>query len=160
MNTSDGRIKQLITLLYANLAVSMLIGILTLVLWNQVIDFEVAHRPGGAGGDAASVRHTLTLVTGIVPVVVFAVSLLYVRIAKRLRLGHRRAYVRVLVIAVAGMIGLAYPTISGQYPGWMRACHAVQEVILLLLLLTATRPEVRARFTGRVATELGSGDLQ
>ncbi|MFJ9853439.1 hypothetical protein [Streptomyces sp. NPDC101150] len=144
---SEGALKRVVGLLYTNLAISLVIAALTFALWNKVIDYQLAHLPGGAPADPASERHSLSLATWIAPVVIFAVSVLYVRIATQLKQGRRRTYIRVLVIAVAGMIGLAYPTLSGQYPAWMRIGHAAQELVLLALLLSATRPAVRARFS-------------
>lgn len=151
IDSRGAALSRVIGLLYANLAVSLVIAVLTFASWHNVIDYEMAHLPGGAPADPVAERHSLTLSTWITPVVVLAVSLVYLRIAARLRRGHRRTWIRVLVIAIAGIVGLAYPTLSGQYPAWMRIGHAVQELVLLALLVAATRPTVRARF-GRSQT--------
>ncbi|MFD5428408.1 hypothetical protein [Streptomyces sp. NPDC127084] len=143
---SDRALCRVITLLYINLAISVVLTICTLVLWNQTIDYQMAHFASDAPISPSSRRHFLAMTNCITPAVTLALSLLYLRVASKLRNGARRTYVRTLVIAIASLVTLAYPTFSSQYPVWVRLGHGAQMVLALALLRLATRPAVRARF--------------
>jgi hypothetical protein len=46
-------------------------------------------------------------------------------------------------------VGIAYLILGGQYPIWMRVEQGLQAVVLVVLLIAVSRPEVRGRFAKR-----------
>ncbi|AHI01282.1 hypothetical protein GCM10010174_11150 [Kutzneria viridogrisea] len=141
--------NRVLTLLYANLAISLVLAALTLAFYNQLVDFQTAHVLAGQSAgvqEVADTRSVFANTTWIRPVVVLAVSLLYVRIATLLRSGRRSTYIRVLVIAVIGSLGIGYSIVSGQFPLWLNIGLGVQVLVLLGLLFAATRPAFRSQF--------------
>lgn len=151
MTETDSATRRLVALLYTNLGISVATTVLTFVLWHEVIDYQLTHL-GLAPSEVAQTRSVLTATTWIVPVVVLCVSVLYVRVGAQLHQGRRRTYIRVLVIAVVGIVGLAYPTIAPQFPLWQRVAHGAQELVLIALLAVALSPAVRTRFARAAAT--------
>ena len=100
---------------------------LTLVYRHSIIDYQFARSGGEHASQARQerVRGGLTATLWMRPSPVFAVSLLYVWVAKRLREGKRRAYIRIQVISILGLVGVAYLIFSGQYPLWLRAVQVL-----------------------------------
>jgi hypothetical protein len=143
-------LKPVVTVLYVNLAISILLAALTFVFKSNILDYQVANlanHGGATPGDVAASRAVLADVLWIRPVSVLVISVIYVRLAGRLHLGRRRTYVRVLIIAVAGFLGLAYLVASAQFPMWMRVGQIIQALVLLGLLFVVTRREVRGHFS-------------
>ncbi|MCU1681191.1 MAG: hypothetical protein JWQ81_1930 [Amycolatopsis sp.] len=148
--TTNTLLKPVITVLYLNLAISFVLAALTFLLKNNILDYQVANLPGigtMTPADAASSRRTLADILWIRPISVLLISVIYVRLASRLHLGRRRTYIRVLVIAVAGFLALAYLVASAQFPMWMRVGQVVQALVLLGLLFAVTRRDVRNHFS-------------
>jgi hypothetical protein len=139
MSGSNASTRRVLPLLYTNLTISVAIAVLTFVNWSSVIGFEVAHSHGNT-------RDSIAIVTGVVSAVVLVFSLLSLRIAAALGRGKRSTYYRLLALAIIGIVGIAFPTISAQYPIWMRLGHAAQELVLIGLLITITRSSFRAHF--------------
>lgn len=148
-NTST-LLKPVITVLYLNLAISVVLAALTFLFKGNILDYQVANLPGignSTPAEVATTRETLGNLLWIRPVSVLVISVIYVRLASRLHLGKRRTYIRVLVIAIAGFLGLAYLVASAQFPMWMRVGQVIQALVLLGLLFTVTRREVRTHFS-------------
>jgi MFS family permease len=155
--TIDRVLRPVRTLLFVNLGISLVLAALTFLLKNSILDYQVAHLPGIGGATPAHVlgaRHTLADLLWIRPVSVLIVSIVYVRLAARLRLGRRSTYVRVLVIAIVGCAGLCSLVATAQFPVWMRVGQVAQAVVLVGLLIAAVRPTVRAHFARRPEREL------
>lgn len=72
--------------------------------------------------------------------------MLYVWRSFSLRAGKRRAYIRMILICVAGLAGILYLIAAGHYPAWMRVEQVLQGVVLAALLIAITRKPVRDRF--------------
>jgi len=77
---------------------------------------------------------------------VVVVSALYVWRAFSLRAGKRRAYIRLIWICGAGLVGILYLLTGAQYPAWMRVEQVLQGIVLILLLIAVTRKPIRDRF--------------
>ncbi len=136
-------LRPVIRLLYLNLAISVVLAVLTFVFQHNVLDYQVAHL---AGGNEAR-RSALASVLWIRPASVLLIGLIYLRLAGRLHLGRRRTYIRVLAIGVLGCAGAIYLVISAQFPVWMRVGQIAQALVLLALLFAVTRRDVRAHFS-------------
>jgi hypothetical protein len=136
-------LRPVIRLLYLNLAISVVLAVLTFVFQHNVLDYQVAHL---AGGNEAR-RSALAGVLWIRPASVLLIGLIYLRLAGRLHLGRRRTYIRVLAIGVLGCAGAIYLVISAQFPVWMRVGQIAQALVLLALLFAVTRRDVRAHFS-------------
>jgi hypothetical protein len=156
-NSTEQVLRPVRTLLFVNLGISLILAALTFLLRGSVLDYQAAHLPGIGGATTAQVlaaRHTLADVLWIRPVSVLIVSVVYVRLSARLRLGRPSTYVRVLVIAVVGCAGLCYLVATAQFPVWMRVGQVIQAAVLLGLLFAAVRPSVRSHFARRREPEL------
>jgi hypothetical protein len=136
-------LRPVIRLLYLNLAISIVLAVLTFVFQHNVLDYQVAHL---AGGNEAR-RSALAGVLWIRPASVLLIGLIYLRLAGRLHLGRRRTYIRVLAIGVLGCAGAIYLVISAQFPVWMRVGQIAQAAVLLALLFAVARRDVRAHFS-------------
>jgi hypothetical protein len=148
-STTAGALKRVGTLLYVNLAISLVLAALTFVFRDNILDYQLARVPGIAGSTPAQVadaRQALNDVLWIRPLSVLLLAVVYVRLANRLHLGKRSTYIRVLVIAGLGFLGIVYLVGTAQFPVWMQAGQAVQALILLGLLFVVTRREVRGHF--------------
>jgi hypothetical protein len=141
MDTTDV-LRPVIRLLYLNLAISIVLAVLTFAFQHNIVDYQVAHL---AGGNEAR-RSALAGVLWIRPASVLLIGLIYLRLAGRLRLGRRRTYIRVLLIGALGCAGAIYLVISAQFPLWMRIGQIAQAIVLLGLLFAVTRRDVRAHF--------------
>jgi hypothetical protein len=143
--TTTDTLRPVIRLLYLNLAISVVLAVLTFAFQHNVLDYQVARL---AGGNPAA-RQGLADVLWIRPASVLLIGIIYLRLANRLRLGRRRTYVRVLLIGALGCAGAIYLVISAQFPVWMRVGQIAQAVVLLALLFAVTRRDVRAHFSGQ-----------
>jgi glucan phosphoethanolaminetransferase (alkaline phosphatase superfamily) len=150
MNTTDphppGELRRVITLLLVNLGLSAALAALFAVFHTSLLDYQMArlHLPPGA--DVASARAGLSAGLWSRVAAVVVVAAVYVVLVRRLRMGRRRAFVRVLIISVVSLAGIAYLVTSGQYPGWVLVEQAVQALVLVALLWAVTRPAVRGHF--------------
>lgn len=144
-----GALRRVITLLLINLGLSAVLAILFAVFHTSLLDYQISRLGLPPSADIASVRAGLSagLWTRAAAVVIIGVA--YVFLVRRLRMGRRRAYLRVLVISVVSLAGIGYLATSGQYPSWVLAEQVVQGVVLLGLLWAATRPAVRRHFAKR-----------
>jgi len=138
-------LRPVIRLLYLNLAISVVLAVLTFVFQHNVLDYQVARL---AGGNPAA-RAGLADVLWIRPASVLLIGLIYLRLAGRLHLGRRRTYIRVLLIGALGAAATIYLVVSAQFPVWMRVGQIAQAVVLLALLFAVTRRDVRAHFSGQ-----------
>jgi hypothetical protein len=114
-----------------------------------VIDFQLAHAnlPPGAGPQVSdAVRTTLQGALWGRVAGVLLVSLFYVLRARGLVRGNRRSYRRMILVAIVGLVGIAYLIAAGQYPVWMRVEQGLQAVVLIGMLIALLRPQVKGRF--------------
>jgi hypothetical protein len=142
----DSALRLVITLLLTNLGLSIVLTVLTFVFRDSIVDYQLAHTHLPPNADISRVRSVLqqavwTRVAGVI-----VVSLVYLWLVHRLRRGHRRAYLRVIWLSAAGIVGVGYLILLGQYPVWMRVEQALQALVLATLLWAVTRKEVRYRF--------------
>jgi hypothetical protein len=135
---------RVINLLYANLGLALLQAALTFVFYGSLVAYQAHGDP-----TAYSVFENTTWIR---PVAVSLVSLIYVGIAGKLRSGSRATYVRVVVIAVVGSLGLAWGISTGQFPIWMEALMGAQAAVLVALFVAAMQPSVRTVFAKKVAS--------
>ena len=149
MPSTTAALKRVSTVLYVNLAISLVLAALTFLFKDNILDYQLANVPGIAHSTPAQVadsRQALNDVLWIRPLSVLLLSVVYVRLANRLHLGKRSTYLRVLVIAVLGFLGLVFLVATAQFPVWMQAGQSVQALVLLGLLFVVTRREVRGHF--------------
>jgi hypothetical protein len=145
----DSALRAVLVLMFTNLGLSVVLTILLLILHNSVIDFQLAHEhlpPGADPQVTAAVRQALQGALWGRMAGVLVVSLFYVLRARAMVRGSRRAYRRMILIAVVGLLGIAYLIAAGQYPVWMRVEQGLQAVVLISLLIALLRPQVKNRF--------------
>jgi hypothetical protein len=138
--TAPPELRRVTTLLLVNLGLSALLALLFLIFHSSLLDYQLAHSAPGTPREALSIG----LWSRVGAVVV--IGLVYVVLLRRLRAGHRRAYLRVLFLSVISLAGIVYLMSSGQYPWWVDVEQVVQAVVVLALLWAVTRPAVRAHF--------------
>jgi uncharacterized membrane protein len=142
----DNALRLVITLMFVNLGLSVVLTILMLIFHNSIINYEFARTQVPAGSDPAVVRNALqdALWGRLAGVVI--VSALYVWRAFSLRAGKRRAYLRLIWICVVGLAGILYLLAGAKYPVWMRVEQVLQGIVLISLLIAVTRKPIRDRF--------------
>jgi hypothetical protein len=138
------RVRRVVALLLANLALAALLSVLMVVFRGQLLGYELAHLPRGVDPALFRRQQGAQLVQRAISTLV--VTIVYAVTIRRLLRGERRAYRRVLWISVAGLFGLVVLLVTAHYPVWMRVEQVVQMGVLVALLWAVTRPEVRARF--------------
>lgn len=139
-------LRRVIALLLVNLALSIGLTVLILLLRDSVVAYQLAHLrvPPGANLDDARIALRSQVWSRTVGVLV--VSVVYASLIRRLAEGRRGAWRRVVLISVAGLLGIVYLIGWGNYPEWMRAEQVAQGLVLAALLYSVTRPAVRAHF--------------
>jgi hypothetical protein len=142
----DGPLRLVITLMFVNLGLSVVLTILLLIFHNSIIDYEFARTNVPAGTDPATIRHSLQAALWGRLAGVVLVSALYIWRSFSLRAGKRRAYIRLIWICVVGLLGIIYLIAAAQYPAWMRVEQVLQGIVLIALLVAVTRKPVRDRF--------------
>lgn len=142
----DSALRLVITLMFVNLGLSVVLTILLLIFHNSIVDYELARTTIPPGVDTATIRTSLQgALWGRLAGVVL-VSALYIWRSFALRRGRRRAYLRLIWICVIGLLGIIYLIVAAQYPVWMRVEQVLQGVVLIALLIAVTRKPVRDRF--------------
>jgi glucan phosphoethanolaminetransferase (alkaline phosphatase superfamily) len=139
-------VRRVVRLLLLNLGLSALLAVLFVIFHGSLLDYQVAHLNLPPDADVAAVREGLSIglwsrVGGVV-----IIAIVYTVLLRRVRDGHRRAFVRILVISVVSLAGIAYLFASGQYPLWVDVEQGIQALVVLALLWAVTRPAVRAHF--------------
>jgi uncharacterized membrane protein len=142
----DSALRLVITLMFVNLGLSVLLTLLLLVFHTSIIDYEVAHTHVPAGTDPAAYRNSLQAALWGRLAGVVIVSALYVWRSFSLRAGKRRAYIRLIWICAVGLAGIVYLIAAAHYPAWMRVEQVLQGIVLIALLFAVTRKPVRDRF--------------
>lgn len=148
----DKALRLVLIIMFVNLGLSVLTAIVTLILKDSVVDFQLAHAhlpPSAPPAEIALLRRTLETGLWTKLVAMVLVSAIYIWRAYSLRRGSRGAYVRLYYICIAGLLGIAYLIFAMQYPVWMRVEQGLQAVVLIALIYAVSRPEVRARFAKR-----------
>lgn len=142
----DNALRLVITLMFVNLGLSLVLTLLLLIFHNSIVDYEFARTHVAAGSNPAIVRSALqhALWGRLVGVVI--VSALYVWRAFLLRAGKRGAYLRLFGICVIGLVGIVFLIVGAKYPVWMRVEQVLQGIVLISLLIALTRKPVRDRF--------------
>ena len=145
----DTALRRVIILMFVNLGLSVVTTIITLLLKNSVLDYQMAHAhfpPDATPAQIALVREALQTALWSKLAATVLVAALYIWRAFALRRGSRRAYLRLYYICILGIVGIAYLILGGQYPIWMRVEQGLQAVVLVVLLIAVSRKEVRYRF--------------
>jgi uncharacterized membrane protein len=142
----DNALRLVITLMFVNLGLSVVLTILLLVFHNSIVNYEFARTQVPAGGDPATVRNALQAALWARLAGVVVVSALYVWRAFSLRAGKRRAYIRLIWICAVGLAGILYLLADAKYPAWIRVEQVLQGIVLISLLIAVTRKPVRDRF--------------
>ncbi|MDM5295133.1 hypothetical protein QUF81_18570 [Peribacillus simplex] len=75
-------------------------------------------------------------------------SLVYIRFGFKLKERKRTAYIRVMIISIAGAFGIYALAIGGGdvYPLWMRLEQGIQGLLLIMIIIILTRPKNRIDF--------------
>lgn len=146
----DAALRRVIILMFVNLGLSVVTTIITLILKNSVLDYQIAHTPVAAdmtSAQLAVLRQALSAALWSKVVTTVLVAALYIWRAFALRRGSRGAYRRLYWICIVGIIGIGYLIVTGvQYPIWMRVEQGLQALVLVGLLIAVSRREVRDRF--------------
>jgi hypothetical protein len=145
----DSPLRLVLILMFVNLGLSVLTTIITLILHDSVLNYELAHShlpPDASAVEVDTVRRALQTALWTKLGATVLVSALYIWRAYALRRGSRGAYIRLYYICVAGLVGVFYLIVAGQYPVWMRVEQGLQAVVLVALILAVSRKEVRTRF--------------
>jgi uncharacterized membrane protein len=158
----DNALRLVITLMFVNLGLSVVLTILMLIFRNSIVNYEFAHTQLPAGSDPATFRNTLQAALWGRLAGVVIVSALYVWRSFSLRAGKRRAYIRLIWICAVGLAGILYLLAGAKYPAWMRVEQVLQGIVLISLLFALTRKPVRDRFAKPLwprarAAEMGAG---
>ncbi|WP_319460116.1 hypothetical protein [Micromonospora sp. RTP1Z1] len=150
------QVRRMIVLMFANLALSALLAGLMLVFQEQLLDYQLAHLDLPAGADLAAARETLrsSAWSRVLPVAV--VALAYLVVIRGLRLGRRKAYRQVIFISVIVLVGSGL-TLLQPFPWWVRAINVAKALVVVALLLLASRPQVRDRFAATRRPDLVDG---
>lgn len=138
-------LDRLVRLMLTNLALGVLVGGSTLLFHDRIVGHVLAHSASGRDQVSA------TLWSRPGPAV--AVAILYPLFIRRLRQHQRRGYRRTVIVAVLQLASLVWFSAAPDYPPWLRILMAVQAVVVMGVLWSATRPAVRALFgyTGAAA---------
>lgn len=144
----DSALRLVIVLMFANLGLSVITTIITLILRNSVLSYELAHTitPDMDPQTVDAIRSTLQSSLWIKLGSTVLLAALYVWRAYSLRRGNRRAYIRLYWIGGAGLIAVLSLLLNGQYPVWMRVEQVLQGLVLISLLFAVSRKPVRDRF--------------
>ncbi|MFJ7667653.1 hypothetical protein ACIQXI_11120 [Lysinibacillus sp. NPDC097195] len=79
-------------------------------------------------------------------------SLIFLGFGFKLKEKKRSAYVRIMIISIAGALGIFALAIGGGdvYPLWMRIEQGIQGILLIMIIIILIRPQNRIIFyTGR-----------
>jgi hypothetical protein len=142
-------LRPVVRLLLLNLSLTIVLAVLTVVFRQQLVDYQFAHTAGIANDDAdtqAVVRKTLMYSTWARPAAALVISLLYLSLLRGLRAGRKRAYIRLHIITFVSLASIIYLLVSSHSPQWVMIEQIVQGAVQLILILTFTRPKVRALF--------------
>jgi hypothetical protein len=149
---ADAALKPVLALMFVNLGLSVLTAVISLVLHDSLLNYELAHTLVAAHltpRDLAETRHVTQTALWIRLAATLLVSWLSIWRAYALRNGSRGAYLRLYYICVGGLVGIGYLLFTGQYPIWMRVEQGLQAVVLVALLVTVSRSPLRRRFRKR-----------
>lgn len=139
--------------MFANLGLSVLTTILTLILSKSVVDYEIGHMPMASDLSQTDLDIERQALQSALWYRVFGsvlISAVYVWRAFALRRGARGAYIRLYYIGIIGLVGIVYLiAVARYYPLWMRAEQVLQAAVLVGLLIAVSRKEVRNRFAKR-----------
>ena len=138
-------LRHVVTLLLANLALSIALTVAVLLARHSVINYQLDHRHITDPDQRRLLRETYGDALWVRVFSNVAVSVVYVFLVRALLRGRRWAYRRVIWIGIAGSLALVVVQLS-PYPLWMRAEQVVQALVLLSLVYFVTRPEVRSHF--------------
>ena len=131
-------------ILLANTALTVVVAVLFALFHDALLAYQLQHL-GAAPTDEVRASLSIGLWSRVGSVAI--IGIVSTVLVRGLRAGRRRSYVRVLMISVIGTVASAYLVWSGQYPLWVEAAQVLQAALLLTLLWTVTRPEVRAWFS-------------
>lgn len=128
-----------VCLLAANLAVGVTFAVLTLLLRHDVLAYQQARQPDA---DPAGLARTLWTRQ----IMILAVAVLYLWVARQLLAGVPQAYRRVRIVSVLGFAAVGWLVVSAAYPAGLRALQGAQLALLAALIAAVNRPTVRAAF--------------
>ncbi len=142
-------LKPVVALLITNLALSVLLTVVTFLFHQSVIDYQLDHRHITNPAVRQTLQHSYYVTTMTRAVVNILVSIVYAFLVRALFRGRRWAYRRVILVSALGILGLLLLQFT-PYPAWMRVEQLVQALVLAGLLYCVLRPEVRAHFDPRL----------
>ncbi|GLY97482.1 hypothetical protein [Actinoplanes sp. NBRC 103695] len=138
-SSQRGAIRLVVALLIASLAVSVVFALLTLLFRHDVLAYQQARRP-----DADP--HTLAMTLWTRPIPVAVVAVLYIWVVRQLLAGAARAFRRVRIVSVAGLVAVGWVLATAEYPPWLRVVQGVQLAVLAALIVAVNRRVVRVAF--------------
>ena len=140
-------LRPVVALLIINLALSIVLTIVTIAARNTLVDYQFDHHhiTDPALRQTLSRTYLYTIIARVAGNII--ISVVYGFLVRALLRGRRWAYRRVILLGIVGLVALlALQTTSN--PPWMHAEALVQAIVLGLLLYFVLRPKVRAHFAG------------
>jgi len=142
-------LQPVIYLLLINLGLSILLTLLVFAFRHSVVNFQVSHtridrnRPIQPQLNIARTAARVSIYSRAFGNIVVAV--VYWFLVRSLLNGKRRAYRRVLLLSILGIVSLIFLW-TKPYPNWIRAEQVIQSLVLAAILYQVTRPDVRSFF--------------
>lgn len=138
-------LRRVVVLLVVNLALSLILTVVTVLAKNSIIDYQLDHRHITDPNVRETLRNSYgyTIIGRVVGNIV--VSIVYAFLVRALFRGRRWAYRRVIWLSAAGILGLLVIQTT-PYPAWMRVEQLLQAAVLAAMLYSVTRPSMRAHF--------------
>jgi hypothetical protein len=155
---STRAIRVVVILLFVNLALSAVFAGLTLLFHQSILDYQLPRHLGAApdAHDQQAIRQQLSITLWTRPIPIVIVAVVYLWVARQLHRGSRRAYLRVRLVSVGGLLAVGYLLISGEYPGWLRVVQVLQLIPLAALAVLSNRPAMRAEFAKAAPARTGN----
>jgi peptidoglycan/LPS O-acetylase OafA/YrhL len=138
-------LRPVVALLLVNLGLSILLTVVVFAMKNSIINYQLDHRHITDPDLRATLRDAYSTAIWTRAVGNVVVSVLYVFLVRALLRGRRWAYRRVILVGIAGIVGLAVLWAT-PYPAWMRVEQILQSLVLAALVYCVTRPDVREHF--------------
>ena len=143
------QLRPVVVLLVINLALSIVLTIVTLLARHSIVTFQLDHRhiTDPQQRRALEDSYTGAIIGRVVGNIV--ISVVYVFLVRALLRGRRWAYRRVILVSAFGIVALILIQLT-PYPAWMRVEQLAQAIVLAAMLYVVTRPAVRAHFAAHL----------
>jgi hypothetical protein len=138
------QVRTAATLLIANLVLSVLVTVLSIIEKNQIV--EVTLRSAGHSGmTEAAARLAITVSIWSRAAANVVVGVLYVFLISRLYRGRRWAWRRLVWLSIAGSVGMIY-LLTTPYPAIFKVEQVIQLAVLISIAVCVLHPRTRAHY--------------